>query len=364
MEKKIKVLMIGPHHSVQGGIQTVVSNYLHSTDWSCVEITYIPTFIEKNSLRKITFFIWNLQKIWKLCKTEHFDVAHLHMAERGSFVRKALVHKLCYSNGIPTIIHHHGAEFIEFYESSPPWMKNWIVKTIDHAAMNLVLGEYHAKIMRKHFQNANIQVLYNAVDTKVESQYRPDATGILFVGRLGQRKGIYDLLNAFAACKDQLSPETKLYLCGDGEVAQVAAKAAELGLQNRIAHLGWCCKEQLADIYRDTMLYILPSYHEGLPMALLEAMSAGIPCIASTAGAISEVIVDGENGLLINAGDIGGIMQSIEALAKCKKMRLQLSSHAFSTIRSRFNIQKHIKQLEMIYKAIQERTTSNQLNAH
>ena len=94
--KKIKVLMIGNHQSVKGGITSVIQQLL-SFDWDSVgvEMKFIPTYIEASGIKKIAYFIRAYMNIEKEMRRNKPDIVHIHMSYRGSFYRKYAIHKLC-----------------------------------------------------------------------------------------------------------------------------------------------------------------------------------------------------------------------------------------------------------------------------
>ena len=132
------------------------------------------------------------------------------------------------------------------------------------------------------------------------------------LGRLGRRKGSYDLIAA-AELALRRNPALKLCLAGDGEVEQVRALVRKKGLEGNIEVPGWIDGAEKLRRLRDAATVVLPSYHEGLPMAILEGMAAGKAIISTTVGAIPEV-VGAENGILVEPGDIPALA---EALLRC-----------------------------------------------
>ena len=348
-QQKIRILMVGPAASVQGGMRTVVNQYLACKNWKSTEIRYIPTYVEMVNWKKLLFFCIHFFQILLVGLIWRPDVLHLHVSERGSFWRKAILLRLFRKVGVKTVLHHHGAEFFSFYENTSAPARKYIAKTIEMADINLVLSNYHCGLMKERFRKGNFQVLYNAIEPENDNIYDVDATGILFVGRLGQRKGAYDLIAALSEIEDRLPPKVKIYFCGDGEVDKVKELLEEKNLMHRVVHVGWCTKEQLSQIYKKTMLFVLPSYHEGLPMSLLEAMYAGIPCIASSVDGIPELIQPGNNGLLVEPGNIEQIKTSLLQLTENKELCKKLGRDGYQTIVQNFLIQKHIETLEMLY---------------
>lgn len=348
-DDRIRVLMVGPDRSVRGGMSTVVDQLLQWNDWDQTKIIYIPSFIEKKFFYKIAFYAVHYFKIMFTCLTGRIDIVHLHVSERGSFFRKAFILLSCKKMGIRTILHHHGAEFLEFYENSNVRRKQWIKKVVHAADMNIVLSRYQKERMEQRFPDSVFEVVYNSVEGYSQNNFDPYSSGILFAGRFGKRKGIYDLLEAVKKCNPTLDRNVKLYLCGDGEVEEVKKKIKELGLGHRIAHIGWCSREQLEAFYKKTMLYVLPSRNEGLPMALLEAMSYGIPCISTRVDAIPEVIQNAYNGILITPGDVEALENALMRLAQDSRLRKEMSENSYQVICDRFLISDRVKELENLY---------------
>lgn len=347
--KYIKVLMLGPHKSVRGGIRTVIDNYLKWNYWKNSRIIFIPTYIEKNIVIKALFFIIHFIEIFIICLIKKIDIVHLHVSERGSFYRKATVISLCKKMKIKTVLHHHGAEFFDFFDNANKKRKTYITEIINDACINIVLSENQKNKMKIRFPDAKFIVLYNAVAESVKNCYNDKANDILFVGRLGKRKGVFDLIEVFKMSTVFQNENIVLNICGDGALKEVKEKIEEKQIQGRVKHIGWCSKQELERTYKETMMFILPSYNEGLPMALLEAMSYGIPCIASRIAAIPEVITDGENGLLITPGNIVEIRRAIEYLAGDSQLRKKIGEKAYESVQKKFLAVNGIERLEKIY---------------
>ena len=133
----------------------------------------------------------------------------------------------------------------------------------------------------------------------------------LMLGRLGSRTGVYDLIDAVEiACRK--NPELTVCIAGDGEVDKVRALVAEKGLDRHISVPGWIGETQKLKYLKKAAVLVLPSYYEGLPMAVLEGMAAGKAIISTTVGAIPEVIGE-ENGILLEPGDVEGLAEAMLA---------------------------------------------------
>ena len=142
MEKKIRVLMCGSDiWTVKGGMVTVEKNYLGYSGWKKAEITFIPTHTEGNPLKKCVCYAGGWLHVLFCLIGKRADILHLHMAERGSFYRKAWLLKLGHRFGVPVVIHHHGAEFEDFYGALPEKKKQYVKEILEEADLNLVLSE-------------------------------------------------------------------------------------------------------------------------------------------------------------------------------------------------------------------------------
>lgn len=349
----MRVLMCCSDLSYKGGMVSVVRGYLKSPSWPArTRITFVPTHREASKAG----LIWTFAKAWmrvlRLASRGLVNVAHLHVAERGSFVRKALLMKLLHFYHVPVVLHHHGAEFDTWYASRSPRMKRWISSVLAEADLNLVLSRRLTEMITSKAPGARVATLYNAVDVPAANPYSLSARGVLMLGRLGERKGVYDLLKAIKKIDGEVAPDVKFYLCGDGEVERVKERVAELGIGHRIAHIGWIDGEQKERILADTMINILPSYHEGLPMTILETMARGIPNISTPVASIPEVITDGETGLLVRPGDVDAIAAAILRLAADPSLRRTISDASYRLIASRFSLPAAITRLSELYQQL------------
>jgi len=296
--KKKKILMCGSDLNVRGGMTSVIKNYLEYPDWGKYEICYIPTHIETNKILVAAYFFRAYIKIIFKALRGDFELAYFHTAERGSFFRKSILVHTFGKLGIKTVMHHHAAEFEEFYANLNDRMKHYVNYTLEKTNLNIVLSNRLIKMITDKAPTANVKVLYNAVETYEDNPYNPDARNILFLGRLGARKGTYDLLKVIKELDPLLPADVKFYLCGDGEIDNVKKLITEYGIVHRIAHVGWINSEQKKEYFADTMINVLPSYNEGLPMSILETMAYGIPNISTGIASIPEVISDGKNGFI------------------------------------------------------------------
>lgn len=338
--------------TVKGGMVTVEKNYLEYPGWKKAEITFIPTHTEGNPLKKCLCFAGGWRKVLGCLIRRRANILHLHMAERGSFYRKAWLLKLGHWFGVPVVIHHHGAEFEDFYGTLSEKKKQYVKEILEEADLNLVLSERLKQELLQKAPLAKTEVLHNAVPVPDRIPDRTNVDRILMLGAQGKRKGSYDLLEAVAAIDKKLPKTIKVWMCGDENVAGVKQRVEELGLQNRIEHVGWIAGAEREECLRRAMLHVLPSYREGLPMSILETMGQGIPNISTRIASIPEVIQDGENGFLITPGDVEALQNRILKLVSEDRLRREFSEKGARLIRESFSLKASIDRLEHFYEEI------------
>jgi glycosyltransferase involved in cell wall biosynthesis len=155
----------------------------------------------------------------------------------------------------------------------------------------------------------------------------PHARVVLTVGRLSREKGHADLLRAMVHVRRMCDFQTVLLVAGDGpERARLEELCTRLGIADSVRILGY--QQNVTACYEIADVFALPSYSEGSPNVLLEAMDAGLPIVATAVGGVGEMIRNGEHGLLVPAGDVEGIARSVVALLNDAELRLALTNAA------------------------------------
>jgi glycosyltransferase involved in cell wall biosynthesis len=172
---------------------------------------------------------------------------------------------------------------------------------------------------------------------------------LICVGRLSPEKGQAGLLHAFAELRERHS-DLKLRLVGDGPDRQaLEALASDLGLADRLTFLGRLTEgETLAEIARSDIL-VLPSFMEGLPIVLMEAMALGVPVIASRVAGIPELVEDGVGGLLFAPSDWDDLAGCIERLLAEKALYAALADHGKRKVTDEFDVRKSAAVLSRLF---------------
>lgn len=198
--------------------------------------------------------------------------------------------------------------------------------------------------------SANVIQIFNpvTVTNTIDEVTARSSNTLVFLGQFGRRKGIFDLLAALAALKVRF-PEIRLQCGGDGDIPGVVARAEELGLSDNIEVLGWVSGVAKQRVLAEGTIYVLPSYAEGLPISVLEAMEAGMPVVATTVGGIPDAIEDGMEGFLVSPGDINCLVNRISQLLQDSDLRSRMGLAAKMKVAALFSPTSVLPQIEALY---------------
>jgi glycosyltransferase involved in cell wall biosynthesis len=196
--------------------------------------------------------------------------------------------------------------------------------------------------------SAQLEVLPNWIDVaalaKVPAHPGIFRTGrgpvFVFVGWLESYKGVWELTRAFERLAGEL-PGAQLEFCGLGREYEALTKYVRAkGLEGRIRFHGWLGEEAKMRLLAESDIFVLPSHTEGMPNALLEAMAAGRPVIASRVGGIPEMVVDGVSGVLVEAGDVEGLTLAMLRLARSPELCREMGAEGRGLAQSRHDVRQ------------------------
>jgi glycosyltransferase involved in cell wall biosynthesis len=353
---------VGPalNGDAPGGMATVSRTLVKLFDLvPSVHVRPITNFDEGSTLRRL--FV-ALRAILEIAKSRsEIDVVHVQVAIGLSIQRDLLLALFNKLFGIPTIAQYHGAGQIDDYNEGSSFHR-FCYRSLMKLCLNVALGPKSFDWLHDVLPTVNAVILPNSVD--VPESAAPFTGGrpkFVFVGRLGERKGIYDLLLALETFPSEGS-DIELLVLGDGEVAAVRELVQNKAiLRGRVAVLGWQSEDAVKRVIRESWALILPSYAEGLPLAILEAMAMGRTIIGSRVGEIESVVIPGETGILVNPGDIPGIVDGIKTLAESPEFTKELGLNAHEFAKTHLSNERMIMQLANIY-ASQAGTMTEQLS--
>jgi glycosyltransferase involved in cell wall biosynthesis len=347
--------------SVQGGMATMarymLSEWRNSHRQPPIKLinTYGPSLGNITTMPfYLTAAIFNVAAYALL---RRIALLHLHMSEYGSLVRKGLLAHLGKFLGVPIVIHMHGAKFTTMWETASPRRKSAILGIFRRADAIIVLGQFWRQYLVDHLKQpaAKIHVVANGVPDPGPNSAPPPIPGqpvnILFAGQVGQRKGVGDLLAALALPSVRNLP-WRLTIAGGGEIPAHQEKAQQLGIADRVSFLGWVSVEEVSRQMRATHLFVLPSYQEGLPMAIIEAMANALPVISTPVGSIPDMLLDGVTGLLVPPGNPAALSNALERLLASPQLRASLGANARKLYLRDFTVAAMCDRLQAVFDSV------------
>ena len=226
----------------------------------------------------------------------------------------------------------------------------------------VAIAEEVARTIEQVYGYKNPPVIPNGIPTEEyapnpekRAQFRaahgvePEAVVIVHVGRFVELKNHALLLQAFAQLKS--THPLYLWLVGDGELRPAMEQLArELGIAERV-HF-WGVRSDVADILNAADIFTLPSKYEGNPMAVMEAMAAGLPVVASRVGGIPELVETEQMGILVPVDDETYIAQGLQTLVDDAALRQRMGQAALQRAHERFDIRNTVKEYERLYEQI------------
>ncbi len=175
-----------------------------------------------------------------------------------------------------------------------------------------------------------------------------DEIRLLFLARVEREKGIYEAIDAFAHLS-KAYPKLSLIIAGDGFELQPAQEYVKSKCIERIFFIGKVIGEAKRRAFLESHIYLFPSYTEGLPNSVLEAMAFGLPILATRVGGLNDILQDGRTGYFIHQRDSQDIAQKIELLLNDLKLTSAIALYNHSYAINNFNVGIVVRRLEVIY---------------
>lgn len=352
----MKILTIGNSPKVHGGITSVITQIL-KYDWNSknVKMDFIPTYEGGSNVHKLVYFYKQCKLIKKYLKNNKVDYVHMHISHYGSFYRANYIMDYCVKRKIKTIVHLHSSEFKVFYNSSSKSLKTKICFFFEKANVVIALGDQWKEFIESISPKSNVTILNNSVDNPHKLViHDKNKMNFLYMGVLVKRKGVIDLLQAIDIInkKDKSILKNVVFnIAGDGEEKSKLIKFAEDNdITKYVNFIGWVDDNNKEKTYLNNNILILPSYNEGLPMCILEAMSYGMPIITTDVGSIKEAVVNDKNGFIFKPGEIDKMVDYIISCISNYDLRIKMSNESKEIFLTKFDSNRFYNKLYDIYK--------------
>lgn len=307
-------------------------------------------------------------RIYRALREWQPDIVHTHMAKAGSLGRlAALVYNATRGSGRRArLIHTYHGHVFEGYFGSPSTrifllVERWLARRTD--VLIAISPEVRKDLLETYgvAREAQLQLIplgFNlnrllsvaAADrerARASFDLSPDAIVVTTVGRLTAIKQ-HTLFLEMAERLSRRSDRFQFLIVGDGDLrAQLESRAAELGLAGCVRFLGW--RGDLDTVYGATDVFVLTSRNEGTPVALIEAMAAGVASVSTDVGGVRDVLTAPELGLLVPFGQAAALADAVVTLADAPVLRREIGAAGRASVRERFHATRLIGDISALY---------------
>lgn len=177
---------------------------------------------------------------------------------------------------------------------------------------------------------------------------------ILFLGFITELKGVFDIPDIAKKIIER-NRNVKFVLAGSGEIEKLQAIVEEKGISQYFSFPGWVKKERKEKLLQEADLFFLPSYTEGMPMSILEAMGYGLPIVATNVGGIPQLVENGKNGYMVEPGKIDDFAKVILELTGNDELIYRMGKESIEKAYEKYSLEKHLEKVCKLYeKAMDE----------
>ena len=363
-DRRTSLLLLSPLPPPQGGIAAWTSQILDSTLPEHFELRVLDTAVaDKETVSQHSRFRFDrafhaLRILFLLLRdlvVFRPDLVHVTTPLRWAMARDATAVWLAHVAGARTLFHFRGGVLRESVETLPWPLRALVRATLRRTDRLIALTQPTRSYLETVAAPERVRYLPNFISLETvgeppDRRARPEgAVRVLFVGWIVEAKGVRELLAAAREVKG-----ARFALVGHQEPGFVASIRDELAeLAARVELLPARPRQEVMALYREADLFVLPSWTEGFPNVVLEAMACGLPVVATTVGAIPDAVRDGEEGLLVAPRDPAALAAAIARLVSDRELRLAMGEAARRRAVRVFSREVVLEQLEAIYRELE-----------
>jgi glycosyltransferase involved in cell wall biosynthesis len=345
-----RVLFLGPDEP--GGMRTAIDALLNSPLIDRYRIEVVVTHRGSGAARRLTVFAAALARLawWSL--RGRGRIVHIHATKRGSAFRKAICVLLAKALRRRVVLHMHAGpgDIATFGAGLGSAKRGFLQLAFRKADRVLSVSRASATALSGEFACGDIAVLPNPAPEPPPGAGRmvadPDPVALYLGGFANPVKGGEVLLEALAGADFD---EARLVLAGPG--SPPARLAELLAARPRLQWRGWLEPPAKEELLMESAIFVLPSTSEGLPMALLEAMSHGLAIVCTAVGGVPDTVVDGADALLVEPGDAEALSAAIARLRADAELRRRLGTAALAKAEA-MGPRRTAGELDAIYRSL------------
>lgn len=368
--KSSRVLISGHLPPPMGGIGTYYQTLLASSLPRRVNLRFIDTSLRRRpgaktgswSFSNLVSAIADCVRFTAAVVVYRPTICHISTAFGLSFLKHSACIVIAKLLGSKVLLHPHCSFYFLYERQSRVWQ--WFVRSVAGFCHGIIVISSEWKKLQEIVPACNIYYLPNAIDLsgyievgreKIDLPIDKPCLRVLYVGHLGKAKGSFDLICAAKTILEQ-GHGVVFDLVGQeqaaGDIKQLNAQVADAGLEPFIHIRPGVPGEEKIQLFRSADIFVYPSYHEGMPMAVIEAMACGLPIVATQVGGLPDLVCPGENGMLVPVGQPDQLAKAICQLIANPQMRYSMQINSFRFAQGKFDIEKLVPRLLDIYQSV------------
>jgi glycosyltransferase involved in cell wall biosynthesis len=346
-----RIVMIGSAFDVRGGVSAMARVCAQSGLFERRGVAYVASHCDGGRWRKLRQAWRAWREVLALLLRGRVALLHVHLNSDASFWRKALFIVPAIFFDVPYVLQIHCGAFPRFFRErcSPPAQRfvRWLLR---RARAVVALSEASRQSLTFIDPHLEVVVIPNPVE--IPSRPAPLTEGaptVLFLGMITEAKGAFDLLRAWPAVREAV-PDARLVMGGAGDIERAREMAREHGFE--VETPGWVLGAEKDALLRRAWALVLPSHWEAMPMAVLEAMAAGLPVVASRVGGIPGVVLDGRTGVLVEPRNVVALGDALARVLLDAGTRSAMGRAARERAAEHFSAEVVVPRLEALWDSI------------
>lgn len=367
---KPRILISGHLPPPMSGIGTYYQTLLGSSLPNHISLQFIDTSSRRRpgaktgswSFSNLVSAIGDCFRFTKAVVVHRPEICHIATAFGLSFVKHSVCVAISRLLGSKILLHPHCSFYFLYERQGKGWQ--WFVRKVVGLCHGVVILSSEWNKLKEVVPDCQLYFLPNAINIadyvdagreKAESKSDKHCLHVLYLGHIGKEKGSFDLLSA-AKTVLKLKYDVVFEFVGQeqavGEINQLTAQIVDAGLEQNIRIKPAVAGAEKIKLFRSADIFVYPSYHEGMPMAVIEALACGLPIIATRVGGIPDLVFPGVNGLLVSAGQPDHLANAIQQLVVNSQMRHSMQAGSFRLALENFDIEKLVLRLLNIYRTV------------
>lgn len=313
----------------------------------------------KERVKRNISWVWNqlfipINYYFKIKKINP-DIVHINMPlEKLAILRETILFEISVRLKRPVVLHIRGGQYNT--KSDMPFIfRIMIAYCSSKASRIIVMSKIEQSFLSRTFgiDESNIAVIPNSVripsNINIKEIYAISKLNLLYIGRIDRKKGLLEILKALSLIN---GIDYTLYIAGDGHDKEWFLSMCKELIPGRYKYIGVQTGDKKDQIFRKCHIFLLPSYYEGLPNALLEAMSYGLVSIVTGVGSIPDLVKDDFNGIIVPLNSHNKIFEAIIRLHESHQHYKDISKASYDTIKKYYSLRNQMASINDVYKNI------------